>query len=77
MEDIINLENLSDPEILKSMPIDSNIVRRNNRIHLIYYLEAWANILESKLIGSRESLFIGNTDHITSVRSDQKLTLSK
>ena len=77
VEDIIHLENLSDPEILKSMPIDSNTVRRNNRIHLIYYLESWANILESKLIGSRESRPFKNKDYITPVRSDQKLTFSK
>ena len=61
LEDIIHLENLSDPEILNSMPIDRNTVKRNDRMHLIYYLESWADKLENKLFNLRETKGIKQT----------------
>ena len=73
VEDIIHLENLSDPKILKSMPIDSNAVRRNNRMHLIYYLESWADHIESKSSGSRKSRLIEHTTDIKCVQPDENL----
>lgn len=72
-EDIIHLENLSDPEILNSMPIDSNTVKRNDRIHLIYYLEAWADKLENKLFDVRETQGIEQTTNTILVQSEENL----
>ena len=76
VEDIIHLENLSDPKILKKMPIDSSSVRRNNRMHLIYYLESWANILDNKSVGSRESKTIEHTTDIKFGQADKNLIFS-
>jgi len=73
VEDIIHLENLSDPKILKLMPIDSNSVKRNNRMHLIYYLESWADYIDSKSAGSRKSRKIEHTTDIKRVQPDENL----
>ena len=48
IQDLEHLEKLSDPTVLKS--IGSRLLRFNQRKDVILYMEAWANILECRLL---------------------------
>jgi hypothetical protein len=50
LDDLKNLEKLSDPEVLARLGDLKNDIQRNNKQHLIAYLSAWANIIEKKLL---------------------------
>lgn len=47
MDDIDNLENLSDPEVLRNMRV-SHLTKWNPE-HFILYVRAWADMLEEQL----------------------------
>lgn len=51
LDDIVNLENLSDPEILAKVPGNKQFLKRDARIDVILYLETWANMLEESMLG--------------------------
>jgi len=44
--DVINLEYLSDPEVLKALPTGRRYLRRNNVDDVIIYLETLADLLD-------------------------------
>lgn len=50
LDDIVNLENLSDPEILSSVPGNKRFLKRDAREDVILYLETWANLLEDSIL---------------------------
>lgn len=58
LDDIVNLENLSDPEILSNLPEDRKYLKRDKREDVIFYLETWAKMLEEELI---DEISIENT----------------
>jgi hypothetical protein len=45
-EDVLHLENLSDPRILARLPEDARDLRRNERSDVVCYLRAYADLLE-------------------------------
>ena len=44
-EELAHLEELTDPRVLGQLPRESRHLRRNDRAHLILYLETWADLL--------------------------------
>lgn len=49
-EDLANLEKLSDPKILRSLPTDKKYLKHNLKSDVILYLKTWGNVLEEELI---------------------------
>lgn len=49
-EEIVHLENLSDPKILERMPENRKYLKRDNREDVIMYLETWAEMMEEELL---------------------------
>lgn len=50
-DDLVHLERLSDPEILRRFPVEERgDLRRNRRDDVVRYLVAWAEILEERLM---------------------------
>jgi len=50
LNDLKHLEKLSDPEILSTLPSEYRYLKHNRRDHVVMYMKAWAELLESKLI---------------------------
>lgn len=51
LEDLSNLEKLSDPEILATMPKEKrDSITKNSKEDLIYYLQNWAKLLREKWV---------------------------
>lgn len=50
IEDLQNLEKLSDKEILMRLPIEKRYLHHNVREDVIVYLHEWANMLEEQLL---------------------------
>ena len=50
-KDLMNLEKLSDPHVLKNLS-EKKYLKHNNKSDLVLYLKAWAKLLESKLAES-------------------------
>jgi hypothetical protein len=49
-EDIANLERLADPRVLRRLPPEiARTIDHRNRDHVVAYLRAWADLLESGL----------------------------
>ncbi|MCW3090825.1 MAG: hypothetical protein JWP81_1894 [Ferruginibacter sp.] len=55
--DIHNIEYLSDKEVLQHLPGGFQWLKRNNKEHAILYFEAFANLLEEKLLRSIDISF--------------------
>ena len=53
-EDVVNLEHLSDPMVLKRLPPEYRHLQRNNREDLLVYLNLWADLLEEGGLSVRE-----------------------
>lgn len=49
-ENLQNLERLSDPEILKRMPVNRQKPKHNVKQDVILYLQTWASYLEAELL---------------------------
>jgi hypothetical protein len=49
-QDLANLEKLSDPKILRSLPADKKYLKHNLKSDVILYLKTWGMILEEELI---------------------------
>lgn len=49
-EDLKHLEKLSDPYVLRSLPLGQRNLKHNTKQHVILYLNTWANRLENDLI---------------------------
>jgi hypothetical protein len=50
LEDLIQLERLKDPEILKRIPKERrDKMRHNNRMDVALYMAKWAEMLENKI----------------------------
>jgi hypothetical protein len=49
VEDLKNLEKLSDPSILRELPGGERYLTHNKRTDVILYLQTWASILEREL----------------------------
>jgi hypothetical protein len=47
-EDIVKLENLSDPEVLHNLEGGFQYLERNNKDHVVLYMNSYANLLEKK-----------------------------
>lgn len=52
LEDLQNLEKLSDKKILMRLPIENRYLRHNVRADVVVYLTEWANMLEEQLLDS-------------------------
>lgn len=50
LEDLQNLEKLSDKQILMRLPAENRYLRHNVRADVIVYLTEWANMLEEQLL---------------------------
>jgi hypothetical protein len=50
IEDLKQLEKLSDGVILRSLPIDQRNLKYNNKYDVATYMRAWSAIIESKII---------------------------
>ena len=48
-EDVMKLEYLSDPRVLKNLPGDQRHLRRNDVKHVTLYMETMANVLETEM----------------------------
>jgi len=46
LEDLVHLEYLDDPDVLRAVPADAQPLERNRREHAVLYLRAWAQVLE-------------------------------
>lgn len=49
-DDLKHLENLSDPEILRTLPHNKSSLQRNKKEDVILYLLSWASHLEEQLL---------------------------
>jgi hypothetical protein len=47
-----NLEKLSDPEVLKRIPLSERNLKHNVKADVVYYLNTWAQALEDQLLSS-------------------------
>ena len=47
-EDIVKLENLSDPEVLHNLEGGFQYLERNNKDHVVLYMKSYANLLEKR-----------------------------
>ncbi|SOE22151.1 hypothetical protein SAMN06298216_2600 [Spirosomataceae bacterium TFI 002] len=54
VQDLRNLEYLSDEEVLNRLPVEKRHLRRNVRHDVVVYLNEWANMLEERLLYSIE-----------------------
>ncbi len=50
LEDFKHLEKLSDKEVLQRLPPAARHLRHNHRQDVVIYLQAWADLLEEKLL---------------------------
>ncbi|MDN5199834.1 hypothetical protein QQ008_00630 [Fulvivirgaceae bacterium BMA10] len=50
IDDLKNLERLSDREVLKTFPIEERNLRHNVKQDVVKYMMAWAKLLEEQLI---------------------------
>lgn len=50
VEDLQQLERLSNPEILKRLSPEKRILKHNLKADVVVYLNEWANMLEEKLL---------------------------
>lgn len=49
-DDLKKLEKLSDTEVLRRLPAEKRYLAHNNKNDVITYLNAWADLLEEKLL---------------------------
>jgi hypothetical protein len=49
IQDLVNLERLSDKEILKKLPEEKPYLQHNNKLDVVLYIKLWADFLESQL----------------------------
>ncbi|PLK46474.1 MULTISPECIES: hypothetical protein [Emticicia] len=54
LEDLKNLEKLSDKDVLSRLPVEKRYLRHNVREDVIVYLLEWANMLEEQLLETIE-----------------------
>ena len=50
VDDLKHLERLSSIEILRSLPLEQRNLKHNVKADVVMYLQAWASLLETKLI---------------------------
>lgn len=55
IEDMMNLERLSDPKVLDLMPEHMRYPERNNKNHVATYLNSWAKLLEMEFLRSAKA----------------------
>ena len=68
-KDVVNLEYLSDPDVVKALPVDRKYLRRNKLEDVILYMETLAELLEKE---SREISRTGETLE----KNEQELVLA-
>ena len=49
--DLTDLEHLRDDRILRRLPDELRYLQRNERDHVVLYLETWADMLQEQLGG--------------------------
>ncbi len=52
VEDLQNLEKLSDKQILMRLPAENRYLRHNVKADVIVYMKEWANMLEDELLST-------------------------
>ena len=52
VEDLKHLERLSDGEVLRTLPLEKRNLQHNSKNDVIVYLNAWADLLEMRLLAS-------------------------
>ncbi|MEM7551037.1 MAG: hypothetical protein AAF363_15235 [Bacteroidota bacterium] len=50
LEDIKHLENLSDRDVLRRMPLEERNLKHNHRDDVVKYMLCWADLLEEQLL---------------------------
>lgn len=50
VEDLQNLEYLSDQNVLQRLPLEKRYLRRNYRDDVVVYMNEWADLLEEQLL---------------------------
>lgn len=53
-DDLKHLERLSDPAILKTLPLEDRYLVHNSREDVVKYLRAWAKLIDERIIASVE-----------------------
>jgi hypothetical protein len=51
IDDLKHLEKLSDGKVVRSLPIEQRNLKHNNKHDVVKYLQAWAAMIEEKVIG--------------------------
>ncbi|GAA4449100.1 hypothetical protein GCM10023189_08050 [Nibrella saemangeumensis] len=54
LEDLKNLEKLSNKQVLARFPLEKRFLRHNQRNDVVTYLRAWADMLEEQLLETIE-----------------------
>lgn len=67
LKDFRHLEKLSDKEVLSRLPAESRYLRHNYREDVITYMNAWADLLEEKLM---ENIRLPEIQQKQSVRAE-------
>jgi len=57
-EDLVNLERLADPKILKSLPKKDRYLKHNKKEDVIKYFKAWSSILEKEWANVEEKVLV-------------------
>lgn len=52
VEDLQNLEYLSDQNVLQRLPLEKRYLRRNYRDDVVVYMNEWADLLEEQLLAA-------------------------
>ena len=55
LDDINYLERLNDPKVLARIPLEERWLKRNDKEHLVKYLETWGELLREELSTKQKS----------------------
>jgi len=58
-QDLKHLEKLSDPEILRTFPVEKRDLKHNIKKDVLAYMRAWATLLEQELLNKIELPVLG------------------
>lgn len=65
LEDLMHLERLSDPQVLKVIPTAKrNELRKNSKEDVVLYLETWVKLLEDNWANNQQKIIRGKNEKI-------------
>ena len=56
--DIVHLERLSHPDVLALLPAGQRWLQRNRREDVVWYMRAWADLLQARELARFERLLV-------------------